>query len=295
MRNTKQATLIGFSAIVLWSAIIGFIKEVTHAFGPVGGSALMYSVAFLFLLPSVGWVSLKKFSRTYLLWGGVLMVAYEVCLALSIGYSESNRQAIEIGMVNYLWPTFTLVATVVFHTHKVHWLIVPGILCSALGIGWVLGGEEGLNFNQLVRNVQSNPLSYGLAFLGALLWSAYCVVTVKYARGVNGVTLFFLGVALVLWAKYLLLGESVVMQVNLSSIVYLVIAAGAMGFGYAAWNVGIMSGNVTLLTVASYFIPVLSSAFSSVLLSAPLALSFWQGAFLVCMGSLLCWLSTRRA
>jgi drug/metabolite transporter (DMT)-like permease len=172
---------------------------------------------------------------------------------------------------------------------------VPGILCSALGIGWVLGGEEGLNFNQLVRNVQSNPLSYGLAFLGALLWSAYCVVTVKYARGVNGVTLFFLGVALVLWAKYLLLGESVVMQVNLSSIVYLVIAAGAMGFGYAAWNVGIMSGNVTLLTVASYFIPVLSSAFSSVLLSAPLALSFWQGAFLVCMGSLLCWLSTRRA
>ncbi len=34
-----------------------------------------------------------------------------------------------------------------------------------------------------------------------------------------------------------------------------------MGFGYAAWNVGILHGNVTLLAGASYFIPVLSAFF----------------------------------
>jgi drug/metabolite transporter (DMT)-like permease len=40
---------------------------------------------------------------------------------------------------------------------------------------------------------------------------------------------------------------------------FLGFAAAAMGFGYAAWNVGILHGNVTLLAGASYFIPVLSA------------------------------------
>ncbi|MDR2238568.1 MAG: aromatic amino acid DMT transporter YddG [Chryseobacterium sp.] len=293
MNKTTKATLIGFCAIILWSSIVGLIKEVSHSFGPVGGSALMYSVASVFLIFTVGWVPLKKFPKQYLIWGGILMVAYEVCLALSIGYSQSSRQAIEIGMVNYLWPTFTMVSTVIFHTKKANWLIFPGVVLSMLGIVWVLGGEEGLSISQMLLNIQSNPLSYGLAFLGACLWSAYCVVTMKIAKGTNGITLFFMMVALVLWIKYLVFGEVHQMDFNVSSIIYLILASVAMGFGYAAWNVGIIGGNVTLLTGASYFIPVLSSALSSVLLSTALGLSFWQGALMVCIGSVLCWLSAK--
>ncbi len=66
----------------------------------------------------------------------------------------------------------------------------------------------------------------------------------------------------------------------------------ALGLAYAAWNVGILHGNVSLLAAASYFTPVLSSALAAVLLSA--AWSFWQGAGMVCLGSLLCWYATRR-
>ena len=72
-------------------------------------------------------------------------------------------------------------------------------------------------------------------------------------------------------------------------------AALTLGFAYAAWNIGILHGNVTIMAVGSYFTPVLSSALAAVLLSAPLSLSFWQGALMVCAGSLLCWLATRRA
>ncbi|HCI6732136.1 TPA: EamA family transporter, partial [Klebsiella variicola subsp. variicola] len=42
------------------------------------------------------------------------------------------------------------------------------------------------------------------------------------------------------------------------------------------------------------FTPVLSSALAAVLLSAALSWSFWQGAGMVCLGSLLCWYATRR-
>ena len=35
-------------------------------------------------------------------------------------------------------------------------------------------------------------------------------------------------------------------------------------------------------------------ALAAILLSATLSWSFWQGAGMVCLGSLLCWYATRR-
>ncbi|GAA4003144.1 aromatic amino acid DMT transporter YddG [Comamonas faecalis] len=292
MKNRKQATLIGLVAIFLWSAIVGLIRNVSDQLGPTGGAAMMYSVASLFLLLSVGWVRPGEFPRRYLFWGSLLFVAYELCLALSIGYAHTSRQAIEVGMVNYLWPTFTIVAAIVFNRQRANWLIVPGFVLSIIGIGWVLGGEQGLNLPGMLANVQDNPLSYGLAFAGALIWAAYCAVTTRIANGKNGVTLFFMLVSVALWAKYLLEGGGA-MTFSLQAIVSLMLAAAAMGFGYAAWNVGILHGNVTILAGASYFIPVFSAALAMLLLRTPLSPAFWQGAAMVCGGAILCWLATR--
>jgi len=292
MPSTNKATLIGLVAVLLWSAIVGLIRSVSVHLGPTGGAAMMYSVASVFLLLSVGWVRLGEFPRRYLAWGSILFVSYEVCLALSIGYANSARQAIEVGMVNYLWPALTVLAAILFNRQRANWLIVPGFALSALGICWVLGGEQGFDVARMVANVRDNPLSYGLALGGALIWAAYCTVTARMAGGKNGVTLFFILVSLTLWTKYLLEGGGA-MDFSLEAIVYLLLAAGAMGFGYGAWNVGILHGNVTVLAGASYFIPVLSAALSTLLLRAPLPPSFWQGAAMVCAGAILCWLATR--
>ncbi|MFB9080718.1 aromatic amino acid DMT transporter YddG [Flavobacterium procerum] len=295
MTKQSKATAIGFCAIILWSSIVGLIKEVSHSFGATAGAAMIYTTASLFLFCSLKWTPIKQFPKKYLIIGALLMVSYELCLALSIGYSQNSKQAIEVGMVNYLWPTFTMIATVLFTSKKAGWLILPGIIISMLGIVWVLGGEKGFNVDEMLLNIQTNPLSYGLAFLGALLWAGYCVATIRFSNGVNGITLFFILVAVVLWIKYFLIYEQSEMHFNLSSIIYLLLAGSAMGFGYAAWNIGIIHGNVTALAGASYFTPVLSSLLSSVLLSASLGLSFWQGALMVCAGSVLCWLSTRKS
>ena len=291
--NTHRATLIGLLAIVLWSSLVGLILNVSDHLGPTGGAAMMYSVASLLLLFSVGWVKLATFPRRYLIWGSLLFVTYELCLSLSIGYANTARQAIEVGMVNYLWPTFTIIAAVTFNRQKASWLVVPGFLLSLVGICWVLVGEQGFDAGGMLANVQDNPFSYGLALAGALIWAAYCTVTARIAGGANGVTLFFILVSMSLWFKYLLGGGG---QMNFSAdaIFYLIIAAAAMGFGYGAWNVGILHGNVTILAGASYFIPVLSAAVSTMLLRAPLSLAFWQGAALVSGGAILCWVATRK-
>lgn len=290
--GARRATATGLLAIVLWSSVVGLIRSVSLGLGATGGAAMIYTVASILLLATVGTGGIRTFPRRYLLLGSALFVSYEVCLALSIGYAATDRQAIEVGMVNYLWPALTMAFAVLFNGQTSGPLIVPGFALALLGVCRVLGGEQGLDAAALLANVRINPLSYGLAFAGALICSTYCTVTARIAEGRNGVTLFFVLTALVLWLKCLAFGGGT-LAFDTRTTICLLLAAAAMGFGYAAWNVGILHGNVTVLAGASYFIPVLSAALAALVLGAPLPPAFWQGAAMVCAVSILCWLATR--
>ncbi|MDU1061434.1 MAG: aromatic amino acid DMT transporter YddG [Leclercia adecarboxylata] len=288
----KKATLIGLIAILLWSAIVGLIKSVSEGFGPVGGAALIYTCSAVLLLFTIGFPKIKRFPVSYLIIGSVLFVCYELCLSLSLGFTHSGRQAIEVGMVNYLWPSMTILLAVIVNRQKTSPLIIPGVILAIVGIGRVLGGDGGFSLTEMMNNVMANPLSYGLAFSGAVIWAIYCVVTQRIAQGNNGITLFFILTALTLWMKYLTSPQP---EFNLSwhAWISLLLAAMAMGFGYAAWNVGILHGNVTVLAAASYFIPIISAVLAAFMLDSHLTLAFWQGTAMVSLGSLICWWSTR--
>ncbi|ELE8698730.1 aromatic amino acid efflux DMT transporter YddG [Escherichia coli] len=289
----QKATLIGLIAIVLWSTMVGLIRGVSEGLGPVGGAAAIYSLSGLLLIFTVGFPRIRQIPKGYLLAGSLLFVSYEICLALSLGYAATRHQAIEVGMVNYLWPSLTILFAILFNGQKTNWLIVPGLLLALVGVCWVLGGDNGLHYDEIINNITTSPLSYFLAFIGAFIWAAYCTVTNKYARGFNGITVFVLLTGASLWVYYFLTPQPE-MIFRTPVMIKLISAAFTLGFAYAAWNVGILHGNVTIMAVGSYFTPVLSSALAAVLLSAPLSFSFWQGALMVCGGSLLCWLATRR-
>ena len=290
--SQQKATLIGLTAIVLWSAIVGLIRVVSEGLGAVGGAAMIYTLGSLLLVFTVGFPDIRKFPRPYLIMGSILFVCYELCLSLSLGYAQTGTQAIEVGMVNYLWPSMTIVLSVIIYRQKTKIVFIPGILLAIAGICRVLGGGHGFSFIEIGNNLLSNPLSYGLALSGAIIWSVYCVVTKKIAQGCNGITLFFALTALTLWISYLS-GPRINFMFTAPVMVNLVLAAAAMGFGYAAWNIGILHGNVTILATASYFIPVLSALLAAFILNSTLSVYFWQGAAMVSIGSLLCWWSTR--
>lgn len=183
--------------------MVGLIRGVSEGLGPVGGAAMIYSLSGLLLIFTVGFPNLRQVPRRYLLAGSVLFVSYEICLALSLGFAATRQQAIEVGMVNYLWPSLTILFAILFNGQRSSWLVIPGLLLALLGVSWVLGGEHGLNLDEIINNVISSPLSYFLAFIGAFIWAVYCTVTAKYAKGKNGITLFVLLTALTLWLKFL--------------------------------------------------------------------------------------------
>ncbi|MFH4285133.1 drug/metabolite DMT transporter permease, partial [Acinetobacter baumannii] len=81
----------------------------------------------------------------------------------------------------------------------------------------------------------------------------YCVLTKKIGKRQNPISLFFLRVALTLWLKLFFSVQSVLPTLDLNTTLSLVFASTAIGLGYAAWNIGIIHGNTTMLVVASYF------------------------------------------
>ncbi|MFD4837708.1 aromatic amino acid DMT transporter YddG [Achromobacter sp. NPDC058515] len=289
-RNT--ATLLGLLAVLLWGTVVGLIRGVSESFGPIGGAALIYTVGSLFLVLLLGVPKLRTFPRSYLIVGSILFVAYEICLSLSLGFAADRGQAIELGIVNYLWPCFTVILAMVINGQRAGALVAPGILLSIFGIVWVVGGPGGLSWERTAANISGNPLSYGLAFSGAIIWAVYCNVTKRFADGKNGVALFFMLTAAALWIKYFVSAEPA-FAFTAPATLELLLTGSAMAAGYAFWNVGILRGNLTLLATASYFTPVFSTFFAAVWLSTPLTMSFWQGVAMVTGGSLLCWAATR--
>lgn len=288
----SNATFIGLIAIILWSTMVGLIHSVSELLGPIGGIAMIYTAAAALLIVTLGVPKIKTIPWKYLLIGGFLFVAYEISFALAIGYANNGTQAIEVNIINYLWPCLTIVFAIIFNKQKSTLLIIPGLIFSLLGICWVLGGEKGLDLSVMMSNIKSNTFSYVSAFAGAFIWAAYCTVTNKLAGGKDGTTLFFILIAAVLWAKFFM-SEGVTLNLSMRAIIYVLMAGCAVGFGYASWNFGILYGNVSILASASYFTPILSSLLASVFLNAPLSVRFWQGVFMVCLGAVLCWQATK--
>ncbi|EGQ8032245.1 aromatic amino acid DMT transporter YddG [Vibrio parahaemolyticus] len=285
-------TLYGCIAILSWSCLLGIARLVTESLRPVGGAAMLYSLSSIFLLIVVGIPKLSYFSSKYLIVGGAMFVCYEIFLALALGYSNSRAQAIEVSIVNYLWPALTVLFAVLGSNKKPNWLLYPAVTLAFIGVAWTVSGDNGLSPTQIISNVNSNPLVYFMAFTGAVIWAVYCNLTQRQQSKHNAITLFFIATAVSLWVKYAFADEPT-MTFSWSALGYLFASAALMAGGYGLWNIAIVGGNMVFLATLSYFTPIFSALFSSLILGVTLSNSFWQGVIMVTVGSLLCWLVTK--
>ncbi|WP_273826627.1 aromatic amino acid DMT transporter YddG [Providencia rettgeri] len=287
------ATLYGVISILLWSTMVGLIRSVSENFGPVGGAALVYTIGSIVLVLAMGFPKIKQYPKRYLFWGTLLFVSYEICFVLALGLANNRQQAIELGMVNYLWPSFTIALAVFFNRQRFTLLLAIGLVLAFMGLVWVISGDQPLSIESILANIQSNPFCYFLAFIGAIFWSFYSNVTKRISGGHNGMVLFFIMTAIGLWVLYLFSAPSE-FNITPNSLTLLLIAAIATGGANALWTFAVIKGNVAFLGTLSYFTPVISTAFASVLLSTALTLGFWQGVLMVTIGSIVCFLATRQ-
>ena len=175
--------------------------------GAVGGAAMMYTLSTVLIWLIFGRPHLRNYNRSYLFWASVFFVGCELCLSLSVGFAQNARQAVEIGMVNYLWPTFTIVGAVYFNKQPSKWWIVIGFVLSFFWDCHCTGRRCRLvDFRHLPQCPHPNPGGYIMAFADAVFWAAYCTLTARVKAEGSSVGFFFALVSILLWIEYFLSG-----------------------------------------------------------------------------------------
>lgn len=290
LRSTAGATLIGLFAPVMWGASVSLVRTIAENFGIAQGQFFLYIVATICLILMVGYPDFSKIPWKYKTIGVVVANLSTICFCLSLNYSDGGTQTMEVGMVNYLWPTITIVFSILFNGQKAQWWIIPGAVLSFIGIFWILSGGNP-NLHAFYEHFLINPISYILAFGSALTWSAFSSMTRAWSKGQN-ISTFIFTIDVMIFAAFWTFGVGGSPEITMKGILSVIIGGCVMGAAYAAWTHGMIYGNITLLAIASYFTPVLSCLFASLLIGAQLTLPFWQGVAMVVCGSIICWHAT---
>lgn len=292
--RSSNATLLGISAIIMWSTITALMRTISEAMGAHASVALIFSLSSMMLCLTQGIPTITKASKRYLMLGGTLFICYEFLLATSIGLSDSRQQVIEVSLINYLWPCLIVLFSLWLNKQSVNFLIWPGALLSFLGVAWSLTSNLPNTSLSFLDHMKASPLPYVIATIAAILWALYCNISKRLNHQINGVPLFFIIIAIIMWIKFFFSGDTLHIP-PLSALIELIILSSFLAISYSCWEVGIQKGNLLLLAILSYFTPLLSVLFSKFWLNTPLNSSFWLGVIMVVIGSLCCWQATKTA
>ena len=273
---------------------MSLVRGIAEGFGMAQGQFFLYCVATICVFFIVGLLDFHRIDRRYLYFGIPTANLSSLSFCLAIFTSSGGAQTMEVGMVNYLWPSLTILFAVLFNGVRTRWWLYPGLLVAFGGIIVILSGDKGFSLTEFVARFAENPVSYLLALVAAVTWAGYSSMTRAWGNGINPSTIIFAVdtlVFLVLW--FLDIGSQPV-AASAHGLMSVIFGGIAVGMAYVVWTLGMSKGNITVLAAASYFTPVLSCVFATFWIGAELNSSFWTGVVLVVAGSLLCWDATGR-
>ena len=294
--NINWSTGGGLAAVVLWSTTIAVARSLSEQMGPVTAGPCVYLIGGLLCLLWLGRQRtpvrrLLALSRRYVFGCGFLFVLYTVLLYLAVGSAADRQQVLEIGLVNYLWPTATILFSLLLLDKRANLLLVPGTVFALAGEFLVITQGTRVSWASFWGHLQANPAAYAFAFAGAVTWALYSTLTRRWSRpGTGGaVELFIPATGLALLAMRLFSTESSAWSVQAAG------EAVTLGIftmlAYALWDMAMRKGRLTLVVACSYFTPVLSTFVSCLYLKVTPGLGLWVGSLMLVTGSLMTWLS----
>lgn len=292
--TSTQATLIGLFAPICWGMSVSLVRGIAEGFGMAQGQFFLYCVATICVFFIVGLPDFHRIDKRYLYFGIPTANLSSLSFCLAIFTSSGGAQTMEVGMVNYLWPSLTILFAVLFNGVRTRWWLYPGLLVAFGGIIVILSGDKGFSLTEFVARFAENPVSYLLALVAAVTWAGYSSMTRAWGNGINPSTIIFAVDTLVFLVLWLLDIGSQPVAASAHGLMSVIFGGIAVGMAYVVWTLGMSKGNITVLAAASYFTPVLSCVFATFWIGAELNSSFWTGVVLVVVGSLLCWDATGR-
>ena len=190
---------------------------------------------------------------------GLLYIPWKLLLFTTIGIGLYRAlyfvalkivPPVEASLINYLWPVLIVFFSIFLIKEKIRTEHFVGLFLGFAGLVVLLSSK-----GELSLNWQTGHL---LAFLGAIVWAVYSVfVKVVNKTDKNAVPFSMLLSGALFYLVHLQVEPAWVF--NLQSFFYLFMLGVCSGGGYYLWATGMKSGNVKILSISAYFIPLLST------------------------------------
>jgi|WetSurMetagenome_2_1015567.scaffolds.fasta_scaffold13071_5 drug/metabolite transporter (DMT)-like permease len=295
-------TAMGLAAVLLWSTTIAVSASLAGEIGSLRAGACMWlaggAAAWLYAgLVRRNLGRLFRLPRAYLLGCGACFVAYMVCLYLAIGWAETGLQIVEVGILNYLWPSLTLVFAVPILRVRVRPTFWLGVALALVGAAMAPLHVQELSAGALLAGLSANPWPYVPAAAAGVLWALYSVLSRRWGgeAETGGVPLFAVAAGVALAVLALVMPSSKPPLWSGRAVAELAfMAVFTVWLAYSLWDAAMRRGNATLVAASSYAIPVISTLVTCLYLAVTPGPMLWVACALVVGGAVLCHVSVRR-
>ncbi len=245
-----KATLIGFSAVLMWSLLALFtigsapvppLLLNAICFGIGGLIGLVWTARQGFgVLRGIGW-------KVYA-FGAIGLFGYHFLYFTAFRLSPTA----ETGLIAYLWPLFIVLFSGLLPGERLRAQHVMGALIAFAGAAVIVLGRDSAG--------GGSALGMALAFLCALTWAGYSILSRRLgAVPTESVTVYCLATALLSVISHLALEETVWPEDAMGWAAVLALGIGPVGAAFFTWDIGMKRGDIQVLGVASYAAPLLST------------------------------------
>ncbi len=248
----SHATLVGFVAVLLW-ALLALFTVGSAPVPPFQLAAMSFAIGgmlgAIWIAARDGFSVLRGVDRRVYLFGTVGLFGYHALYFSALRLAP----AAEAGLIAYLWPLLIVLFSGLLPGETLRPMHVVGALVSFAGAALiVLGGATGFSAEALP--------GYGLAFLCALTWSGYSVLSRRLGdTPTASVVVFCLATAVLATGAHVLFEKTVWPSGSMGWLSVFGLGLGPVGLAFYVWDVGVKKGDIQLLGVASYGAPLLST------------------------------------
>ena len=250
----STATLIGFSAILLW-AFLAFFTAASGTMPAFQLTAITFAIGGL--AGVVLWAfrpqAMRALRQPWPVWllgvGGLFgyHAAYFVALR--------NAPVVEAGLINYLWPLLIVLLSALLPGERLRWHHVAGALLALAGAALVVTGGQGLTLKSEYMT------GYLCALAAALTWAVYSVLSRRFANvPSDAITGFCLATAVLAAACHLMFETTVWPNTAWQWAALVGLGLGPVGLAFYVWDIGVKHGDIQVLGAASYAAPLLSTS-----------------------------------
>jgi drug/metabolite transporter (DMT)-like permease len=253
--TSRAATLIGLTAILMWS----LLAVVTVATGKIPAfqlAAMTFAIGAL--VGFLTWIGRPQAVRA--LWQPPL--AWMVGVGGLFGYHALYFLALrfappaEAGLLNYLWPLLIVLFSALLPGERLAPHHIIGALFGLAGTVLLLAGSSRVGF------APGQVPGLIAAFVAAFVWAAYSVMSRRLKSvPTDAVAGFCLVTALLATIMHRMVEVTVWPDTAAQWLAIVALGVGPVGAAFYVWDIGMKRGDIRVLGAASYAAPLLSTAF----------------------------------